>query len=95
MVTRQAGFEFVTIGSPGNAEVPPEYQSFPTPTPGLGRVNNEYRISRTEVTYGQYFDFVRAYAPLFDVTDRIECEAPMVSRGHPKITTTVPYFSRW
>lgn len=72
LVTHEAGLEFVTVGHAGNAEVPPEYQSFPTPTPGLGRVDYEYRIARTELTYGQYVDFVRGYAPYWSGTNSVE-----------------------
>jgi len=74
-ITHDAGFEFVTIGNQGGAGnpiVPDEYQSFPTPTPGFGRVDYEYRMSRTEVTCGQYFEFVRGYALYFNGTDTVE-----------------------
>lgn len=56
------GFDFVTIGAAGNrptipSEVPIE------PTWKIGAVDYEYRITRTEVTTEQWYDFVVAYAP--------------------------------
>ena len=62
-------FEWRTVGAPGN-RAPTEQEapglfSFPGgPVPGS--VAYEYRISRTEVTVGQYFEFVQAYAPYYD-----------------------------
>lgn len=56
------GYEFVTIGAVGNratisSEVPrqPELQ--------IGAVNYQYRITKTEVTGADWFEFVQAYAP--------------------------------
>jgi len=57
----QYGFDFATIGSPGNAP----YQQ---PWPGgisVGAVPYEYKIGRTEVTVAQWFEFVKAYEPYY------------------------------
>ncbi len=56
------GFEWATIAATGN----PAYQ---TSNPdslanGRGRVNYAYRIGKTEVTTGQWLEFVNAIAPL-------------------------------
>lgn len=51
------GLGFVTIGDPGNAPYPggPSGQRA-----GVGQVNYEYRMGRTEVTTSQWLDFVNA-----------------------------------
>ncbi|MBM4109078.1 MAG: formylglycine-generating enzyme family protein [Phycisphaerae bacterium] len=54
------GFEFVTIthagNRPANPDEAPKFPYFP-----LGAVAYEYRISRTEVTTGQWVEFCNAY----------------------------------
>ncbi|TVQ61508.1 MAG: hypothetical protein EA379_06115 [Phycisphaerales bacterium] len=57
------GLNWVTIGAPGNrgalaSELPTRPQ-----LAGLGAVDYRYRMTRTEVTHTQYFNFVQAYAP--------------------------------
>jgi sulfatase modifying factor 1 len=66
-ITRAAGYEFVTIGNPGNAPVPAQLQDDTggVVRPDLGVVNYSFAISRTEVTYSDYLPFVRAYASHF------------------------------
>lgn len=51
------GLGFMTIADPGNAPYPggPEGQRA-----GVGRVDHEFRMSRTEVTTAQWLDFVNA-----------------------------------
>jgi formylglycine-generating enzyme required for sulfatase activity len=51
------GLGFVTIGNPGNAPYPggPSGQRA-----GVGQVNYEFRMGRTEVTTAQWLDFVNA-----------------------------------
>jgi hypothetical protein len=71
-LTTVHGIEFSIIGSPGNPEAPPEFQSRFTPTPRLGSVSTEYGLARAELTNTQYLEFVRAYAPHFDVFDSVE-----------------------
>ncbi|MBX3352080.1 MAG: SUMF1/EgtB/PvdO family nonheme iron enzyme [Phycisphaeraceae bacterium] len=73
--TQEHGFTFSTIGDAGNApaQVPnwrPSPQN-PGPTRPLGGVDYEYRIATTEVTWGQYFDFVQAYAPVMPTEFRL------------------------
>ncbi|MBY0311318.1 MAG: hypothetical protein K2W85_04560 [Phycisphaerales bacterium] len=67
-VSNEYDFQFVTIGSPGNAPVPlsqrPLFPNIPA-AQTLGSVGYEYRISRTEMTYGQYHEFVRAFVPTY------------------------------
>ncbi len=56
------GFNFATVTHAGNAPT----QTFPRPgfpTHTVGGVDHVYRIATTEVTNGQWLDFVRAYAP--------------------------------
>lgn len=63
------GFDWATITHPGNRaanaqEAPDLYNPNVTPTPILrGAVNHEYRITKTEVTTGQYLDFINAWSP--------------------------------
>lgn len=74
-IVREYGFEFSVIGNQngaGNPPLPPEYQPIFGPTAGVAQVNYEYGISRTEVTNAQYLQFVRAYAPHFDITNTVE-----------------------
>jgi len=62
------GFDFVTIGSPGNRSVTPDeapglFPPLQDPAIPLGRVDYTFRISRTEVTATQWAEFVNAYYP--------------------------------
>jgi formylglycine-generating enzyme required for sulfatase activity len=65
--------QWVTVGSPGNL---PD-------TNGRGAVPTEYRISRTEVTFGQYAEFLNAKAAASDPFElynhRMGNEAPPVA----------------
>jgi formylglycine-generating enzyme required for sulfatase activity len=63
-LTQQYDWTFSEIGDVGNAPA-----LAPNPIPGLppnsiGSVKHRYRIATTEVTWGQYLDFVEAYAPV-------------------------------
>ncbi len=56
------GLDWATMGAPGNRPVTEKE------APGMGdlrvgSVGYEYRLTRTEVTVSQWFEFVRAYAP--------------------------------
>jgi hypothetical protein len=72
------GFDFVTIGAPGNRpanqqEAPQFYPPFSTPAFITGGVGYEYRIARTELTASQWLEFADAYwpyhtGPLADLT---------------------------
>lgn len=58
------GIDFATIGAAGNRaatldEAPDMYRR----AESIGAVGYEYRISRTELTNTQWFEFVQAYAP--------------------------------
>lgn len=57
-------FDFVTIGSVGNAATPTELYTINQPRE-VGRVDYEYQLTRTEVTVGQWFEFVKAYQPYY------------------------------
>lgn len=63
--TYEYGQEFVTIGDAGNRPTYPE-ETPGFPYWGMGGVGYEFRMARTEVTVGQWFDFVRAYDQFFD-----------------------------
>ena len=57
------GFDWVTIGAPGNrGALASELPTLPQ-LAGIGAVNYRYRMTKTEVTHTQYFEFVLAYAP--------------------------------
>lgn len=61
------GHDFVTVGAPGNRaalESERYYGSAVAGFPNLGQVNHSFRISRTETTVNQWFDFVRAAWPV-------------------------------
>ncbi len=63
------GFNWATIGDAGNrATLDSEiYDPFGfSPNPQVGAVNYEYRMATTEVTVGQYFEFVQAYVPFYE-----------------------------
>ncbi len=54
------GIDFVTIGAPGNRHtIPSEVPE--APWVQRGAVDYEYRLSRTEITIGQFAEFVTAY----------------------------------
>ncbi len=60
------GCTWVTITHPGNrATIASETPM--RPDANLGAVAYEYRIATTEVTVGQWFEFVQAYAPYYDL----------------------------
>lgn len=65
------GFDWVTVGAPGNrpataTEAPEFFAPFSIPDQHVGRVDHEFRITRTEVTVGQWFEFVDAFWPHWD-----------------------------
>ncbi len=65
------GFEFRTVGAPGNRsatqeEAPLFFPPFSTPAFVVGAVDYEYRLARTEVDVTQWFEFVQAYAPFWE-----------------------------
>ncbi|MFG0305096.1 MAG: SUMF1/EgtB/PvdO family nonheme iron enzyme [Phycisphaerales bacterium JB040] len=64
------GYDFVTIGDPGNRATTDAELSFLTQGLRLGAVSYEYRMATTEVTVGQWHEFVQAYAPIYD--DRVQ-----------------------
>ncbi|HVZ93241.1 MAG TPA: SUMF1/EgtB/PvdO family nonheme iron enzyme [Phycisphaerales bacterium] len=58
------GLDWVAIGSPGNRGIlPEETDLYRGP---LGAVDYDYRMTRTEITYSQWFEFVQAYAPYYE-----------------------------
>ncbi len=69
--TPSYGIDFVTIGDPGNRPVNQEegprfFPPYATEPLSVGRVNYRYRMSRTEISVGQWLEFVNAYAPYYD-----------------------------
>lgn len=59
--TDDFGHEFVRVGRPGNRAALPEERYYNQRFPDLGAVGYRYRVSKTEVTAGQWIDFVNAY----------------------------------
>jgi formylglycine-generating enzyme required for sulfatase activity len=58
------GFEWATITNPGNRGTNAQEAPFLNwYTDSIGSVAYEYRMAKTEVTAGQWVEFVRAYAP--------------------------------
>ncbi|GJQ29481.1 MAG: hypothetical protein HBSAPP03_13650 [Phycisphaerae bacterium] len=56
------GFEWRTVGAAGNRDTNPD-EVWLNPGLRIGAVGYEYRLTRTEVTTAQYFEFLTAYAP--------------------------------
>jgi formylglycine-generating enzyme len=56
------GFDWVTVGDPGNRDTLPHETPY-WPDLNAGGVDYEYRLSRTELTVAQHFDYVQAYWP--------------------------------
>jgi len=56
------GYQWATIGDPGNRATLPE-EVPDRPELQIGSVGYEYRMAITEVTVGQWLEFVRAYQP--------------------------------
>ena len=54
------GFDFRTVGDPGNPATNPALKHPFVPRP-LGAVDYEYRLATTEVTYAQQLEFLNAY----------------------------------
>jgi formylglycine-generating enzyme required for sulfatase activity len=64
------GYEWATIESPGNRfanpqEAPRNFPPFSAPV-HVGGVRNTFRIATTEVTVGQWLEFVQSYYPFHD-----------------------------
>lgn len=57
------GLRWSVIGSPGNAPANTPPGSTLIPGGFVGAVNDAYRIAQTEVTLGQWWEFVNVYAP--------------------------------
>jgi Sulfatase-modifying factor enzyme 1 len=62
------GFEWATITKPGNrnanaAEAPGFHPPISNPAVTVGRVDYVYRMATTEVTVGNWLEFVKAYYP--------------------------------
>lgn len=60
------GIEFVTVGDAGNAGYPGStvnWTGFGNDRMGRGAVSYEYRIARSEVTSGQWLEFLNTFAP--------------------------------
>ena len=57
-------FTWRTVGDAGNAPANPADFPFYVPA-GLGAVNYDFRMATTEVTYGQWFQFVQAYTSVY------------------------------
>lgn len=58
------GFQWATIGDAGNRPTLPA-ETPVHPTAYIGSVDYEFRMSTTEVTVGQWLEFVRAYTPYY------------------------------
>jgi len=56
-VTREQGFEFVTVRGGGEQWTAPQYDPFFGTAPKFGAVVSDYRISRTEVRVADFVDF--------------------------------------
>ncbi len=69
--TPDYGIDFAVIGDPGNRHVNIDegrrfYPPFAPEGLRVGTVNYKYRMARTEVTVGQWLEFVNAYRPYYN-----------------------------
>ncbi len=60
------GYEWAVITHPGNRHTIPEETPFRPDVP-IGGVDYIFRMATTEVTVGQWFEFVSAYAPFYSL----------------------------
>jgi hypothetical protein len=91
-ITQRFGFDFVTVGAPGNRSWNEGewgtsgrmHGSPPNHIADRGRVDYSYRIMRTEVVQTQYVDFVRAFRPFWlsiaNIPGHVETGSPTDSR---------------
>jgi hypothetical protein len=63
------GLDFVTVGAPGNSPIAVPISNGFGKLIDIGRVDRAFRITRTEVTRGQWLGFLDAYRPYVPVTD--------------------------
>ncbi len=70
------GQTYATITHAGNRDANKTEAPFFFTSQGrtFGAVNHQYRVATTEVTGGQWLEFVRAYAPYVSATDRQRAE---------------------
>lgn len=70
------GQRYATITHAGNRDANEKEAPFFQFVQGrtFGAVDHEYRVATTEVTAGQWLEFVRAYAPYVNATDRLRAE---------------------
>jgi formylglycine-generating enzyme required for sulfatase activity len=61
------GYEFVTVGDPGNRDTKDDEGQFLFGNPLIGGVDYTYRIARTETTIAQWIEFAEAYAPFYQL----------------------------
>jgi formylglycine-generating enzyme required for sulfatase activity len=59
------GYRWSTIGNPGNRAATSD-ELLGSPEQGVGAVSSSYRMATTEVTVGQWFEFVRAYSMFYE-----------------------------
>jgi hypothetical protein len=64
------GFDWVTVGDPGNRDTLPEETPL-WPDLGVGGVGYRFRITRTEVTVADHFDYVQTVSKYLPPDDRI------------------------
>lgn len=65
-VSHEYGTEFVTVAAEGNAGYPrstADWTGFGNDRIGRGSVSYQYRIARTEVTSGEWVEFLNTFAP--------------------------------
>jgi hypothetical protein len=56
------GLTWRTVGDPGNPAADPAQYMYLQGAPPVGQVNYTYRLTQTEVTYGQWLEFVDVYS---------------------------------
>lgn len=64
------GFDWVTVGDPGNRDTLPE-ETPRWPDMDVGGVDYEFRLTQTEVTVQQHFEFVQAVWPFLPPEERV------------------------
>lgn len=71
VMAQDYGFDFVTVGDAGNRDTLPDEMPL-WPDFAIGGVGYEYRITRTEVTVADHFEYVQTVAKYLEPSDRAQ-----------------------
>jgi hypothetical protein len=86
------GYDWVTVGAPGNAAY--FGQDPGGDVTGRGGVNYNYRIMKTQVDYSDWLEFANAYRPYFNGEDTVQFEGVWGDWDSKAGEYTTPKFAR-